>query len=101
MIQSTDCFHMVHKECFKKEARIAGINMRKLTCPVCDSQISMREIKEHLTKEVLDEIEEREFQEFVKTNPNLRKCPCGAMMEVQQGEVNLKAKDDNGNEISH
>ena len=82
MIQSTDCFHLVHKQCFCKEARIAGINLRKLHCPVCDVIVSDREINEHISKEVRDEIAERELNELMKTNPNLRKCPCGAIMEV-------------------
>lgn len=83
MIQSNDCFHLVHKNCFIKEARIAGINLRKLHCPVCDGVISDREIRENLPKAIQDEIAERELNELLKTNPNLRKCPCGAIMEVQ------------------
>jgi len=45
MIQSTDCFHLVHKNCFVKEARVAGINMRKLHCPACDKLIGDGEIR--------------------------------------------------------
>jgi hypothetical protein len=54
-----------------------------------------------LSKKDLEEIAEKELNELMKMNPNLRKCPCGAIMEVSQGEVNLKLKDDNGNEVSH
>jgi hypothetical protein len=75
--------------------------MKKLHCPVCEKGVSDWEIREHLSKEVLNEIAERELNELLKTNPNLRKCPCGAIMEVHQGEVNLNVKDDNGKEISH
>jgi hypothetical protein len=90
MIQSTDCFHLVHRNCFIKEARVAGLNMRKLHCPVCDMQISDGETRQYLTKEVLEEIADKELNEVLKTNPNLRKCPCGQIMEVHQGEVNLE-----------
>lgn len=48
----------------------------------------------------MDEIAKKELDELMKSNKNLRKCPCGAIMEVQQGEVNLKVTDENGNEIS-
>ena len=61
---------------------MAGINLRELHCPVCDKVIGDWERRENLTKEILDEIAERELKELLKTNPNLRKCPCGAIMEV-------------------
>lgn len=59
------------------------------------------EIKEYLSKKDLDEIAEKQLKELLLLNPALKRCPCGAIMEVLQGEVNLKAKDDKGDEISH
>jgi|688.fasta_scaffold200959_2 hypothetical protein len=59
------------------------------------------EVKEQLTKKDLKDIADKEMNELLKTNPLLRKCPCGNLMEVLQGEVNLKALDEKGNEISH
>lgn len=56
--------------------------MRKLHCPACDKVIGDAEVRHNLTKEVLDEIADRELNELLKTNPSLRKCPCGQIMEV-------------------
>ena len=39
-----------------KEAKIAGMNLRKLTCPVCDQVIGDSEIREHLSKKDLQDI---------------------------------------------
>lgn len=101
MFQSTECFHQVHQTCFQKKAKIAGLNIRRLHCPECKMMISVNEVNEQLSKEELQEIADKEINYLLKENPLLRKCPCGNLMEVLQGEVNLETKDDNGNEISH
>jgi len=101
MIQSTECYQLVHKKCFAFEARKAMLNSRPFKCPVCDKVIGDREMREHLNKEVLDEIDKKALNDLLKTNSNLRQCPCGNLMEVSQGEVNMNAKDDQGNPLTH
>ena len=101
MIQSTDCFHQVHQYCFHKEARVAGLNLREVHCPVCDKMIADYEVRQQLNKKDLKEIADKEMNELLKSNPMLRKCPCGNLMEVLQGDVNLHVTDEKGNEISH
>ena len=36
----------------------------------------------------------------LNSNQNIAICPCGAIMEVEQGFVEFFQKDDNGKEIS-
>ena len=59
MIQSTDCFHTVHEECFKKAAKQALITNTNLFCPECGvKEISNAEVKNYLSPEEIKEIEQ-------------------------------------------
>ena len=54
-----------------------------------------------MTKKDKDDIEAKTLREMMLINKNLRKCPCGAIMEVNQGDINLNQKDDAGQQISN
>jgi len=86
----------VHIECLQKEARIAGLNSRPCTCPACNAVIQDVEINLYMTKKDKEDIEAKQVREMMLVNKNLRKCPCGAIMEVNQGDIDLNQKDDAG-----
>lgn len=57
MLQSTDCFHTVHEDCFKNAAKQSLTDNSALYCPECAKAISNAEIKTYLTAEEVKEIE--------------------------------------------
>ena len=57
LIQSDDCFHTVHQECFRLNAKQALTEGQDLFCPECGKQISTIEQRQYLSKEELDGIE--------------------------------------------
>jgi hypothetical protein len=72
----------VHQSCFHKEAKLAGLSFRKVHCPECNKMIANYETKQQLNKKDLQDITEKEMSDLLKSNPMLRKCPCGNIMEV-------------------
>ena len=96
MLQSTECFHTVHLSCFKKAAFDALMKKQFLYCPECKQPLQEAELKKYLSKEELKEIDDSQFKSFIQDQNNLVTCPCGNVMEVQPGDVDLEAKDDNG-----
>lgn len=99
-MQSSECFHSVHQECFRLNAKQALTEGQDLFCPECGKQISTIEQRQYLSKEELDGIEQSQMQKFLGNSANIKKCPCGAMMEAAQGQVDYNAKDDTGQAMS-
>ena len=96
VIQSTDCFHIVHLDCFKAGAKETLLKDTELYCPTCNKEIDKGELKSYLTREEIQEIDEMQMKQFMQENQNLVRCPCGNMMEVEEGQVDFNGKDDKG-----
>ena len=100
LLQSTECFHSVHLACFKNSAREALTDNSSMFCPECGRQISVVEMRNYFDQEELEEIEKRQMQKLIGSNINLKKCPCGFMMEAAQGQIDYNVKDENGQSMS-
>ena len=96
MLQSTDCFHQVHIDCFKEAIIKAKANYEPVKCPRCGAEVQDFELNQYLTKEEQAEIEKSQRMNIIKMNPNLISCSCGNIMEMQKGEVIRGQKDDKG-----
>ena len=57
-IQSTDCFHTVHKTCFIERAKVSLKENSAMFCPECAKEVSNAEIKNYLSSEEVKEIEQ-------------------------------------------
>ena len=64
LLQSTDCFHIVHLSCFKQRSIKALINNEPLKCPECNMDVSSLEMKGMLLPEELEKIEEEQMKMF-------------------------------------
>lgn len=71
-----------------------------LYCPECNQPLQDEELKNYLSAEKLKEIDEFHLKAFMNQNQNLVTCPCGNVMEVQPGQVDYNAKDDQGQIVS-
>lgn len=65
-------------------------------CPQCKKVVHQQEWKELLTPEEYSDIESRQLDITIARNPKLVKCDCNAVMEMEPGKVDYKAKDDKG-----
>ena len=59
LLQSTECFHIVHLACFKARAIETLIEGTTLQCPTCDEEIAHYEMQGVLLPEELHRIEEK------------------------------------------
>jgi len=50
-IQSTGCFHQVHRHCFKSACFERQMKSRGMHCPDCDKEVQQFEIREYLSPE--------------------------------------------------
>ena len=50
----------------------------------------------YLSEKQISAVADAQMQSLCESNPYLRSCPCGAIMEIVPGEVNFEAKDDSG-----
>ena len=103
MLQSTECFHTVHLQCFRARALQALIDNQPLTCPTCHKSVSDQEKKAYLDESEIKDIEKRQLDQFIGNQQNMAKCPdeaCGYMIEVAQGQVDYNSKDDAGSVMS-
>lgn len=57
MLQSTDCFHTVHLQCFKGRAKEALTENSNVFCPTCNKQVAEYELKSYLDADEIKEIE--------------------------------------------
>ena len=68
MLQSTDCFHSVHLDCFKQFAKVALTSNQVLPCPECGKSIQQFEMKNYLSEEEIQEIEKSQVESLVAKN---------------------------------
>ena len=68
LLQSTDCFHIVHLSCFKQRSIKALINNEPLKCPECEMDVSSLEMRGMLLPEELEKIEEEQMKKFYESN---------------------------------
>ena len=57
LLQSTECFHIVHLECFKKKSIEALIAGDTIQCPNCNANVTKGEMRGVLLPEDLEMIE--------------------------------------------
>ena len=99
-LQSTECFHEIHKKCFIDLILSDFSKEQVAKCPECQGNIMEFEINEYLNQEQREELDKQIMQNMVRGNPNLIQCSCGDIIELVQGQVDLKQKDNDGNPIS-
>ena len=58
MLQSTECYHTVHKACFIERAKASLTENTALFCPECAKAISNAEMKEYLGSDEVKQIEQ-------------------------------------------
>ena len=88
MIQSTDCFHTVHMECFKERGKQCLIEDMVMVCPECRKIIDENEIKNYLSSEEIEQIDKMKLDKMLQQQGNIARCPlenCGNVMEVSPG----------------
>ena len=106
LIQSTDCFHIVHMKCFKEHAYKALLTGDNMECPNCHAIVQRVEMRSVMLEEELEKIKEEQMKVFIDSvgdSIRLVKCPseeCGNMMEVSKGRVDYNVKDDKGQVIT-
>ena len=109
MLQTTDCFHMIHIKCFKDIVFMyinTLISVRSAKngippkCPDCSQTIAEVEYKQFLTKEEVEDLEKEHQLYLVRSNPNFIQCSCGCVLEIMQGKVDYNQKDDEGKQLS-
>ena len=89
MLQTSNCFHTVHKTCFVEYAKLTLSYNQKGECPECKAQLENYELKNYLSKDEIQKIEETLLKSYMEGNQNLATCPCGAVMEVKPGQVDF------------
>ena len=84
MLQTTECFHKLHKNCFTKYVFSQTKNNIPVVCPHsrCKREVEQTEITEYMTKEEKEELEKMTIDNYIKNDPNMAICPCGAVIEV-------------------
>jgi len=103
VLQSTYCFHSVHRNCLRKSA-VRWLSVPKtlghdadivvfedVLCPQCATIIDVKEIRSHLIQEDLQAIETKQCQVLLKRSvPDSVKCSCGASTEFKLKGVSLQ-----------
>ena len=64
LLQSTDCFHIVHLACFRQQSITALTNGDILNCPSCDAEVSRVEMRGVLLPEEIEKIEQDQMKKF-------------------------------------
>lgn len=100
MLQTTDCFHQIHVDCFREEIVKRLSNNEPVKCPRCHKQILEYECKQFVSEEDQKKIDKGQVMNLIKDNPNMISCSCGNMMEMVAGKVIMGQKDDKGQPIS-
>lgn len=102
MLMETECFHMIHKNCFKIVAFNAKSKGAIVKCPMqqCNKSVPEYEVKMHLSPEEQKEMEELEQNYLISQNSAYVRCSCGNVMEVVEGQLDLNQKDDMGKPIT-
>jgi len=59
-------------------------NNTKVICPHanCKKEIAQEEVYAYLNNEEREEINKITFENYIKNDPNMAVCPCGAVIEV-------------------
>ena len=98
---STECFHMIHKQCLSETAVQQIKKSKTICCPKvdCRKQIQDWELRDYMGRDY-EELEKIIQAQFMAENPNLVSCSCGNVMEVVQGKVDLNVRDDNNKQIT-
>ena len=101
LLQTTECFHMVHLKCFKERSMHALINEEPLQCPDCFSIVDRVEMESVLQQEEKNHISDQLMKKYMEScGLNLATCPCGSIMEVSPGVADYNSKDDKGQVMS-
>lgn len=83
MLWSTECYHSVHKTCFKdyaikqmttpvkNKANPIDIEFNKIYCPVrnCKKQVQDMETRDYLTAEEREQVEDTQLNLSIAANP--------------------------------
>ena len=67
LLQTTECFHSVHLQCFKQSAKNALRTNTALHCPQpdCLKQINVSEMRNYLSQDEIEEIEKGQMELFM------------------------------------
>lgn len=87
LLQSTDCFHQVHVDCFREEIVKQKSENKPVKCPRCHKEIAEFECKQFISEEDEKKIEKGQLMQIIKENPDLVSCSCGNMMMMEEGQV--------------
>ena len=101
-IQSSECLHQVHFNCFKMRSKQYLLENKTLYCPVCAKSISVLEMREHLSKEDIKALDTSSLNQVTGKQSKIAKCPCGFLTEIAttQSGVDYSERDEAGQTIS-
>jgi hypothetical protein len=95
MLISTECFHMIHRQCLSETA-VQQIKKSKIICcpkADCKKQIQDYELRDLMGKDY-EELEKIIQAQIMAQNSSLVSCSCGYVMEQEEAKVDLNFREE-------